>query len=579
MSEQSNYAEINALYASQQIEKIKKLLVSTINQYGESRDSHFFSGVIEFQELRYESAIEFFLKANECAPTDLSIMYNLGMAYTKLEQYANAMTWFKKIIVIKPDHVPTLLMISATFDVTGNPSSSERTCKMILGIDPDNVSAYNNLGNAYKNSGQPQEAVNAYLNALERNPKMDSIRSNLLFSLNYAAMDGISLKNDHKSFASIWDHPKYSHTISLLNGRKLRVGIVSPDFCTHSVAYFLTGLYTHLDRDRFFIASYGNVEHPDNRTQWFEQQSDIWRDINNTKSETVADIVHGDSIDILIDLGGHTGGSNLAMFGFQPAPIQVTWLGYPASTGMKTIQYRFTDSIADPIGSENDYSETLYRIPHFLNYTPRTDTPDCDFTATENRDYILFGSFNNIAKLSPYSIELWAAVLSAIPNSKLLIKHKFFNDPGVQKSFLKRFQEMGISEKQLIFKAFNFTNVGHFEEYRQIDIALDSFPYNGTTTTFEAMVMGVPTLTLTGDLHASRVGTTIMKGVGLDQFTAATPEQFVQNAIDIASDRSALLEIKRGLRERFYQSPLADQKAFTKSFEIALTEIWEKHCE
>ncbi len=579
MSEQSNYELINNLYLAKDFNSVKKKLSQTVAQYGESRNFLFYSGVVAFDEQKFEYAIETLVKANELAQTDLPVMYNLGMSYTKLEQYANAMTWFKKILTIKPDHVPTLLMVSATFDVTGNPSSSERTCKMILSIDPDNVSAYNNLGNAYKNSGQPQDAVNAYLNALERNPKMDSIRSNLLFSLNYAAMDGVSLKNDHEAFAKVWDNPKYSHNISKITNRKFRIGIVSPDFNTHSVAYFLTGLYSHIDRDRFFIASYGNVQYPDMRTKWFEQQSDIWRDINDIAPEQVAEIVHDDSLDILIDLGGHTGGSNLAMFGYQPSPIQITWLGYPATTGMKTIQYRLTDNIADPIGSENQYTEKLYRLPHFLNYTPRTDTPDCNFTASENRDYILFGSFNNIAKLSPHTIELWAAVLSTVPNSKLLIKHKFFNDPGVQKLFLDRFKEMGVSEDQLIFKAFNFTNVGHFEEYHQIDIALDSYPYNGTTTTFEAMVMGVPTMSLEGDLHASRVGSTIMKGIGLPQFAASTPEEFLEKVLTISSDKEKLLTIKKDLRDRFYRSPFADQEGFTKSFENALLDIWESNCE
>lgn len=579
MDQNEMFEQVGKLYAGGKLGEAKELLKTVDATFGRSHNSLFFEGLFLFPSGDYARALELLMEAHKINPEDLRVIFNIGSALVQMEQYADAMGWFKKVIVKKPDHIPSLLTISAIFDTTGNPTSCEHTCNIILKIDPNNASALNNLGNACKNSGKPQEAVINYQRALELNPEIDSIRSNLLFSLNYASRNPEGLREDHKAFASYWDRPKWDEKAKPLNGRKLRVGVVSADFCVHSVAYFLTGLYKHLNREQFELTSYANVEHPDFRTDVFKVQSDHWVDIKGLTPEAAADRIHEDHMDILIDLGGHTRRSNLPIFGYQPAPVQVTWLGYPATTGMKTMQYRFTDPIADPEGTENAYTEKLYRLPHFLNYTHREVIPECDFSATKERDYMLFGSFNNIAKMSPETIELWGAVLYAVPDSKLLIKHKYFNDPGVQKLFLEEFRQAGISPDRLIFHSYSFNGSEHLQEYHQVDIALDSFPYNGTTTTFEALVMGVPTLTLTGEVHAARVGTTIMKGVGLSQFTAATPEEFVQRAVELSSDREALLNLKKGLREEFYISPLANQKSFTKSFEMALMAIWEESCE
>lgn len=578
MDQQSLISEVATQLNAQNYERAENLLNQFITQFGETFDSLFFKGIIAFNKHDYTGAIAELTKAHKINQSDLRVIYNLGVSNTRLELYADAMGWFKKILAVKPDHIPTLLMVSATFEVTGNPSACENSCNIILRHDPNNVSALNNLGNACKNSGKPREAVAAYEKALSLNPNVDAIRSNLLFALNYAAHDPISLLNDHKLLAHHWDNPQWQYR-NLEKKEKLRIGFVSPDFSKHSCAYFLRGLYTALDRERFFLASYGNVEFPDSLTTWFEEQSDLWRDINEISSAAAAQQIKDDNIDILIDLAGHTGGSNLAIFGLQPAPVQVTWLGYPATTGMNTIHYRITDPVADPEECDSHYTEKLKRLPHFLNYSHTKEIPDFDFSQFKSRDHTVFGSFNNIAKLTPETIELWGAVLTAVPDSTLLIKHKNFNDPGVQELFLHRFREAGIDTNRLIFHEFNFTDKGHMEEYNQVDIALDSYPYNGTTTTFEAMVMGVPTITLTGTVHASRVGTTINKGAGLESFIAATPEEFVRCAVESSKDRKKLLHLKESLRTKFYDSPFADYRTFTRNFENALIEMWEEQCE
>lgn len=578
MSEEELYQKVMEYYSQNKNQEVSVLLESALSTYGVSRNYWFFRGVTEFNEQKFYEAIASLTKASILSPEDTRVHYNLGVSCVKVELYADAMGWFKKVLNAIPEHIPSLIMISAIFDITGNPSSGEKTCKFILKLDPDNVSAYNNLGNSSKNSGKPHEAVEAYHEALKRNSSVDSVRSNLLFALNYAATDPVGLRIDHEAFASYWDSPKFTVSAAKNEDGKIHIGFASPDFCSHSVSYFLTGLFTHIDRSKFTITCYANVEHPDVKTAWFQKQSDNWIDTLLFSKEQLAEKINGDKIDILIDLAGHTGGSSLPSFGLTPAPIQMTWLGYPSTTGMKTVEYRITDEIADPIGCESHYTEKLVRLPYFLNYTPSDILPPCDFSASQNRTTPLFGSFNNIAKLSPETIRLWGMVLDAIPDAQLLIKHKYFNDPGIQKLFLDRFKEAGVNSDQLIFKAFNFTDRGHLEEYHNIDIALDPWPYNGTTTTFEALVMGVPTLTLTGPVHASRVGTDIMKGMGLAQFTATSPLEFTQRAIELTQDRPKLMELKSSLRERFFASPFADSKRFTNSFQDALTNLWESHC-
>ncbi len=579
MNEAEFYREISELFNANKINELQNQLALGLERFGKTHDYWFFTGVTAFNEKRYHDAINALTEANKLKSDDSRVHFNLGVSCSRLELYSDSMKWFKQVLAVLPEHIPTLLMISAIFDVTGNPAACAKTCRIILNLDPQNVSAFNNLGNSCKNSGMPAEAAEAYRMALKLNPTIESIRSNMLFSLNYATTDPIELRREHEEIASIWDKPSFVHSPDKNESRKIRIGFVSPDFCSHSVAYFLTGLYSCLDREKFFLVSYANVEFPEKLTKWFTEKSDLWRDVNFISKKELAHQIFEDKIDILIDLAGHTGGSNLIAFGMNPAPIQVTWLGYPCTTGMKSIHYRITDELADPIGVESHYTEQLIRLPHFLNYSHRSDIPDCDFTASEKRDYILFGSFNNIAKLSPETIILWGKVLNAVSHSKLLIKHKYFNDPAIQELFLKRFAEAGVFQDRLIFKAFNFTDHGHLEEYHQIDIALDSWPYNGTTTTFEAMVMGVPTLTMTGPVHASRVGSSIMSAVGLSEYVTKTPEKFAESAYQLTRDKSALLATKKGLRARFYQSPLADAKGFSRSFEQAMTTLWKDYCE
>lgn len=573
MSEE--YKEVNNLYKADKCDLALSKIENIVSQEGESKESYFYRGVIYFKVKEYEKAIKELEEAAKLED-DERVFYNLGMANAKLEQYSTAMGWLKKIIDKNPNHIPTLIIISAIFDVTGNPASAESTCRMILKQDPNNVSALNNLGNACKNSGRARDAVEAYYLALKNNPNLHSLRSNILFALNYIAKDPIALKKDHEAFAQIWNSPKWQYNTPSIRGRKIKIAFISPDFCRHSVSYFLCGIYEYIDREKFEIYSYSNTDHPDDITEWYKEKSTQFIDIENWSMEAIADKIHNDKIDIAIDLAGHTGGTVIAALGYKPAPLQITWLGYPATTGIKTIDYRITDGYADPIGVDKHYTEKLYRLPRFLNYNPSKEYPDIDLSAMKSRKYIQFGSFNNIAKLSDDTIELWSLVLKAVPNSKMLIKHKYFNDPRIQDDFYTRFKELGIEKEQLVFHSFNFTDKGHLEEYNHVDIALDSFPYNGTTTTFEALLMGVPTLTLAGKVHASRVGSAINHVLGLEDFIAKNRDDYIDTVVSITQDRNKLISLKEGLRDKLLKSLFCDSKRFVKDFEIALLEMWKE---
>jgi len=282
-----------------------------------------------------------------------------------------------------------------------------------------------------------------------------------------------------------------------------------------------------------------------------------------------------------VDLAGHTADNRLLVFARRPAPVQITWLGYPDTTGMPVIDYRLTDEIADPPGEADQYhSETLIRMPDgFLCYGPPEDAPDVSGLPARRTGRITFGSFNNLPKINAKVIALWSRLLQRVPNSVLLLKSKQFADEQVRQRYLGLFAGNGIAAERIRLLPRAVSTAGHLAVYHQVDIGLDPLPYNGTTTSCEALWMGVPVVTLRGSRHAGRVGASILTRIGLAELIAETEAQYEQIGTELAEDLERLEQLRTQLRDRMQGSPLCDSRRFARTMENSFRMLWKKHCD
>lgn len=537
-------------------------------------------GITAFSTGRINDAIEHFHIAAEKKEDDPRILFNYASALLEAGRYSDALKIFGKVLNLKPDYIPALNKSCIIVGIMGNVTLAEKICKSIIDKDPSFVEAYNNLGNACKDQGKIEEAIKHYRKALEIQSDFTTAASNLLLCLNYGTdMDQQKVFNEHKK----WEK-KVSSSISLkktafqssIKGKpQIHIGYISADFRIHSVGYFIEPIIENHNKKEFKTFCYADIASPDSTTKRIKRNASSWRSIHHVRNKQVIDMIIEDGIDILVDLAGHSGNNRLQVFIYKPAPIQVTYLGYPNTTGLSTMDYRLTDEYADTEGQDRFYTEKLYRLPgHFLCYRPPDNPPRTEKLPAFNNGYITFGSFNNLPKVNNETIKVWSNVLKEIPESKLVIKTKPFNDTNVMESYKNRFVRNGIEDQRLLFHGHSPSAQEHLDWYNRIDIALDTFPYNGTTTTYEALLMGVPVITLAGSRHAGRVGNSILNGAGLTELVAPDTEAYVTIAADLASDLHRLSEMRTALPDRLRQSPLCDGVGFTRMLEKAYKEMY-----
>jgi predicted O-linked N-acetylglucosamine transferase (SPINDLY family) len=325
------------------------------------------------------------------------------------------------------------------------------------------------------------------------------------------------------------------------------------------------------------VFCYADLKSPDQTTATIKQLCDHWRPITGLTDETVARQIRDDAIDILVDLAGHTSGNRLRVFAYQPAPVQITWLGYPNTTGMPVMDYRLTDDIADPQDLEDAYhSETRIRLPEgFLCYEPPETAPDVNRLPVCTTDGITFGSFNSLPKINETVIALWAHILCQVPGSRLMLKSKRLADKTTRQRYRNLFLCHDIGSDRVYLLPWAASTAGHLAVYHEVDIGLDPFPYNGTTTTCEALWMGVPVITLRGHRHSGRVGASLLTRLGLTELIADSQAQYVRIAKQLASDIDGLEKYRSGMRPRMGASALMDKGSFAGSMENTFRHIWE----
>ncbi|CCI06277.1 FkbM family methyltransferase [Microcystis aeruginosa] len=360
---------------------------------------------------------------------------------------------------------------------------------------------------------------------------------------------------------------------------KLKIGYVSPDFKRHPVGKFIAPIIKHHDRQKFEIYCYGEIRKVDEITEEIQSSCDHWRSTLGLTDAEVIEQIKQDQIDILIDLAGHTEDNRLPIFFSKPAPIQASYLGYFATTGIPTIDYWITDHHLHPVDTEEKTSETIWRLPRcYVAYQPSSEALEVNPLPALSSEYITFGCLNNFSKLNPFLLSLWAKILQALPQSRLILKSHYHNlDDTEEKQSVELFlQEQGFNLEQVELIDSPTLAEDYFALYHRIDIHLDTFPYNGCTTTCDALWMGVPVLTLAGDRKIQRMGNSLLQAIGLGDWIAHSPEEYVNKAITFAQDLEAIAQLRTSLRERFQKSQLGDIEGLTLALENAYQQMWKK---
>jgi len=542
--------------------------------YPENFRTYFILGALLKGHGKPEEAVSCYQNALSIDPDHAETYSNLGDALSGQGKTDKAIICFQKALRLKPDDFKTYNNLGNTLRKQGKLSMAVEAYKKALEIEPGYATACNNIAGTVLKQGKVAEAIKGYQEAVAIQPDYAIAHSNLLLTYNYQNhKDPEWLFSQHRNWAkthafSEGDNPIFNPGIGSAD-RKIRIGYCSPDFRTHSVAYFLEAIIKAHDRSGFEIFCYSDVICPNEVTRTFARSVDCFTNIAGVDNTTVADQIRRDKIDILVDLAGHTAGSRIPLFSIKPAPIQVTYLGYPNTTGLISMDYRLTDARADPPGlTDHLYTEKLVRLPQtFLCYTPPEKSPEIEITANGDSSQIIFGSFNNRAKITPEVVKAWAKILTQVSDARIVLKSGAFADPETRKILIDLFMENGVEHDRIELVSHIPSMFDHLQLYNRIDIGLDTFPYNGTTTTCEALWMGVPVITLAGKTHRSRVGASLLSNVGLEDFIAESVEDYVEKGVSLANNVKNRKSIHRDLRSRMSRSFLMDSARFTRSLE------------
>jgi len=454
-----------------------------------------------------------------------------------------------------------------------------------LRLRPDFAAAHHDLGRLCVEEGLLAEAATHYRNALAAKLAPDT-QTNLLFLLNYLPeTEPEKLFAEHRRWSEWFEQPLRPawrpHVNNPAPERRLRIGYVSPDLRDHPVRLFFEPILKSHHRENFETFCYANVETPDAVTGQLRLLAGQWRDIHGWAPEKVAELIRQDRIDILVDLAGHTTDNSLLVFARKPAPVQVTWIGYPNTTGLEAMDYRLTDAISDPPGqTEQWHSERLIRLPEtFSCYCAPAESPAVGPLPALANGHVTFGSFNNFRKLSEPTIALWARLLREMPAARLLLKSQGLGNPKTAGRLRDQFAHAGVDTARIDIRGAGLSKEQHMGLYNQMDLCLDPFPYNGTTTTCDALWMGVPVVTLAGRTHVARVGLSLVSQLGFPEWGVKTQDAYLAKCRELTSDLPRLADLRHRLREQIRQSPLCNAPQFIGHLESAFRAMWKRWCE
>jgi predicted O-linked N-acetylglucosamine transferase (SPINDLY family) len=529
-----------------------------------------------------EDALRHLGQALYLQPDHVEANNNLGVLLKGQRRWDEAIARFRHALKLRPELIETSCNLASTFCRQGRLDEAVACLKEALSRRPDAAAAHCALAEALADRGQLAEATASFREALRLEPKQPATHSCLLIAANMdPASEPAAMLAEHRRWAQAHAcftplEPDPAHDRD--PNRRLRVGYVSQDLHRHVLAHFLEPILAHHDPRQVEVYCYADVLAPDAVTAHLRSLSRHWRSVCGRTDEEVARLVCEDKIDLLVDLGGHLG-TRLGVFALRPAPVQVSYLGYPNTTGLETIAYRLTDAVTDPAEEPSCHTEELVRLPSgFCCYQPLRDAPDVAPSPWRTTGKVTFGSLHKLAKLNGGVLDVWCAVLRAVPDSRLLV----FRDSlrGEARERLGReFARRGLREDRVLLKHEVKESGTYLEVYREIDVLLDVFPWSGHATACEALWMGVPVLTLYGNRHAGRMVASVLTQLGLTELIARSPEEYVAAAVRLAGDRHRLAELRCHLRDRMLDSPLCDGATFTRQLEEAYRAMWRRWAE
>jgi protein O-GlcNAc transferase len=557
--------------------------------------------------------------AREPAPADertLAAWLEEGLAAQRAGDASGAEQRYRQILARNSRHPQALCQLGTLAEAAGRSGEACGLYQLALDARPDWFEPSFRLGNALRTLGRYKPAIRAMETAARLNPGAAGARinlamlllesgriedaealfrelasgeggealdahHNLLLTLNYReGLDPRQCYAEHLRWAE-----RYADPITAAAkppdrpadpGRPLNIGYVSPDFRLHPVALFLLPLFTHHDRAVYRIHCYATRAGADDTTARLRAAADAWRDISALSDDEAAQTIRDDGIDVLVDLAGHTGWNRLLLFARRPAPVQASWLGYLNTTGMRAMDARLTDAVATPPEFDAFHSERVVRLPGCQwCFQPIMETPEVAPPPVRREGRLTFGSFHNLAKIGPGVIRLWSRLLEQAPGSRLLLMAKGLADGGYD--LLDRFAAEGVTADRIVLR-----DAAPYREYlatyREVDIALDAFPYSGGTTTCESLWMGVPVVTWAGPTVPGRGSASVLAAAGLPELAADSPGRFLSIATELAGDAPRLDELRASLRQRLKDSPLMDARRFAADVESAYRELWRAWC-
>jgi predicted O-linked N-acetylglucosamine transferase (SPINDLY family) len=606
----------SALYACAKLDEAIEAYRQAVAQRPDYAEAHNNLGIALQDRGMVEEAIVACRRSIELRPGDARAHTNLGNAWLRLGKWSEAQAAYRQALERNPggaaayDSLGTALsgegrlaeavacyeqamQLAPGFAQAHNNLGNARLAqgrldaaaacyRKAVELKPDFAEAHNNLGTVCKDQGKLDEALACYRRATELMADYAAAGSNLLYAmLFHPAYDVAALDEAHRNWQTRYAAPLRRSIREPSNDRtptrRLRVGYVSPDLRDHVVGRNLLPLLRAHDRREIEVFCYSDVTSADAVTGQFQAVSDAWRDIAGMADARVAELVRADAIDILVDLTLHMSGNRLLVFARKPAPVQVTFAGYPGTTGLTAIDYRLTDRCLDPPESDDrHYSERSVRLRDtFWCYDPQTDQPPVGPLPAMARGHVTFGCLNNFSKITAPSVNAWCEVLRRVDRSRITL---LAQPGGHRQELLDRFAALGIGADRISFVEPR-PRPEYLALYQAIDVGLDTSPYNGHTTSLDAFWMGVPVVTLVGRTVVGRAGVSQLTNLGLAELAADTPEAFVRIAVELASDLPRLAYLRATLRERMQRSPLMDAPRFARSVEAAFRMMWRAWCE
>ncbi|MBL0210973.1 MAG: tetratricopeptide repeat protein [Holophagaceae bacterium] len=529
---------------------------------------------------RLEEGLPLLARSLELRPLNPGFAINLAHALGLAGRLREAVEALEPVARAHPAFIPGRLKLGQLLRHEGRLQEAKAHFEFVAQVEPSNRDAWMALGESALATGRPGEAMPLLERAVALTPNDPVAQEYLLYARLFdPALEVRDLVAAHREwvrrFAPTRPGPAFAGKDP---DARLKVAFLSPDFRRHSCAFFLEGLLRNLDRGQVRVFGYSDTLKPDGDTERLKQLCDEWRDVTGKSHAAVAEMIRADGIHAALDLAGHSASNRLPVFAVRPAPIQLSYLGYPATTGMDCFDGRIVDTLTDPAGSEAHGTEPLLRLGRtFLAYAPPPDAPAPGPSPADKNGFITFGSFNNLAKANDRVVALWASILRDCAGSRLLLKSHTLADGSVREGLCERFGRHGIDSERLDLRGWSFEG-SPLLPYQEVDIALDPFPYAGTTTTCEALWMGVPVVTLEGSRHAGRVGVSLLNAVGHGELVAADEQSYQRIALELAVDEPRRNRMREGLRVAMAASSLCDGAGLARELEALLRRIWREKC-